>query len=1357
MGRCCSYSLFLWLCLLCGNGFAQVASTPIPKSLKPWVDWVLYDTQNIHCPIIYNAAKEHFCAWPSRLQLKLNRRGGRFSQNWVVYTDNWLALPGEKQSWPQDVRVNKRAVPVIARNERPYIYLKAGKYTVQGTFVWNGLPQSLNLPASVGLISLQIGKTKIDSPQISASGRLWLQEKRKKLEEQNKSEDKIQIRVYRKIDDDIPLYLTTHIQLQISGSQREELLSRVFPRGFIPADITSNIPARLEVDGTLRVQVRPGLWSVKMRARSPDMVKQITLEKPQLGLWPSEEVWVFQAYNQLRSVSLHGLSPLDPEQTSLPNEWRHLPSYRIEPGQSLKLDEQRRGDIESLPENLHLHRTLWLDFNGQGYTIRDKISGEVNRSWRLEMTPSLQLGHVSVAGRPRYITQLPKSTLTGVELRHGSLSVEAVSRKEKQIRALPVVAWDHDFQSVQAELKLPPAWLLVDASGVDEIETWLRKWNLLDLFLVMLICISIGKLWGNAWAALAALTLFLTYLDQDAPKWIWVHIILVVALMRVLPRGKMAKIAHIYSRIVYLALIIICLPYLADQIRQSLYPQLGEINQVTASPASFGYPAREKVFLENEPVDRMTNLVVDSLVKKSSVSMDKDQAGAQVFSEYDPDTTVQTGPGLPNWNWQNISLRWQGPVAKDQQMSLVLLPPPVTRILGMVKVLLLAILMVCVLNLRYRKGKGLQFVQISIISISCILGSNIFLVKAAEAQSLPNAQLLEELKKRLTRDPSCVPNCAISPRMSIAANSSRITIRQEIHAAESVAVPLPTQLDQWWPDSVLLNGKPAKALAKGKNNHLWIHLKQGVHQVTLIGNIRNRSLVNIPLPLKPHYLSVNIPKWDIEGFNNGHVEDSLQLKRKDMSLNNRNKESETFSLPPFLRVQRTLLLGVNWQVETRVTRWNKTNNPVIMEIPLLEGESVTSEGVRVVDDKVQLVMSANTKEVNWKSSLAPRRKLYLVAADTHSWIEIWRFKISPIWHADFSGLPVIQHKNTEHQWTPEWRPWPGESLKLAIDRPKGVSGDTITLDSSHLEVIPGKQATDNSLQLSIRSSRGGQHRVILPEKAILLSLRINNEKINVHIDKGIINLPIIPGTQRFDIRFREPDRGINHFYKSPVIDLSLASANAYSKMRIPKDRWVLFLGGPKFGPAVLLWGIILFILVVAFILGRLSLTPLGFGQWMLLGVGLTQISLLVSIIVIFWLVALGARKNIQAPELFNKWIFNFMQIGLVLLTVIALAALIFAVQQGLLGTPDMQIRGNGSSGFLLNWYQDHAQSLLPTSWVISVPMTVYRFLMLAWATWLALAMVYWLRWAWSCFSAGGFWHELWPRKIAMQKAVKNET
>jgi hypothetical protein len=142
---------------------------------------------------------------------------------------------------------------------------------------------------------------------------------------------------------------------------------------------------------------------------------------------------------------------------------------------------------------------------------------------------------------------------------------------------------------------------------------------------------------------------------------------------------------------------------------------------------------------------------------------------------------------------------------------------------------------------------------------------------------------------------------------------------------------------------------------------------------------------------------------------------------------------------------------------------------------------------------------------------------------------------------------------------------------------------------------------------------------------------------------------------------------------------------------------------------------------------------------LLLLLGLSQVPLEAAALVVAWLFMLGWRA--QRTDISEKY-FNAMQVILGLLTLCSLSILIFAVEQGLLGgSPDMQVVGNQSSAYSLNWYQDRSPAELPEAIVISVPLMAYRLLMLLWSFWLASALLNWLKWGWNCFSTNGLWYK----------------
>jgi len=162
--------------------------------------------------------------------------------------------------------------------------------------------------------------------------------------------------------------------------------------------------------------------------------------------------------------------------------------------------------------------------------------------------------------------------------------------------------------------------------------------------------------------------------------------------------------------------------------------------------------------------------------------------------------------------------------------------------------------------------------------------------------------------------------------------------------------------------------------------------------------------------------------------------------------------------------------------------------------------------------------------------------------------------------------------------------------------------------------------------------------------------------------------------------------------------------------------------------------------------------PLSTSQALLLAIGLAPVSLWSLLIVLLWFVMMVRRKMVT--EL-SPFIFNSMQVGLVLFTLATLSVFIYTIQSGLLGFPDMHIMGNASSVYQLNWYQDRSSPQLAQAGLISLPIYWYRILMLLWALWLAFTSVRWAIWAWQNFSHEGYWKKIiWKRKAIKQLSEK---
>jgi len=522
---------------------------------------------------------------------------------------------------------------------------------------------------------------------------------------------------------------------------------------------------------------------------------------------------------------------------------------------------------------------------------------------------------------------------------------------------------------------------------------------------------------------------------------------------------------------------------------------------------------------------------------------------------------------------------------------------------------------------------------------------------------------------------------------------------------------------------------------------LWIRLTPGRHQIGCSGPLPDRDSVEIALPLQPLRVTATSRGWTAHGLReDGRAEPALQLARERRETSTKLEPGE---LPPFLVVTRELSLDLDWRATTEVARATPDDTALLVEVPLLAGETVTSAEIRVRDGKAIVSLAPGEHSASWDSQLEVGSPLTLRAPEGVAWTEWWRLGVSPIWHVEAEGIPPIHANSPDGARVREWRPWPGESVRFDITRPAGVEGATLTIDNSLLHVNPGLRSTESKLTVSLRSSRGGQHSIELPEGASVQSVTIDDQIQPIRQDERTVTLPIHPGAQNLEIAWREP-RGFKDalLLRTPAVDLGAPSVNAQILLEPSVGRWILALGGSGAGPVVLFWSVLVALAAIAFGLSRLTLTPLRFHEWLLLGVGLTQIPIAAAAVVAFWLLALGwrAQRGVRVP---GRW-FDLLQLALVALTCAALVALLFSIQRGLLGSPQMQIAGNGSTAEALRWYQDRATETPAQNWLFSVPVFVYRLAMLAWALWIAQALLRWLRWGWACFSHGELWRPLRP-------------
>jgi hypothetical protein len=911
----------------------------------------------------------------------------------------------------------------------------------------------------------------------------------------------------------------------------------------------------------------------------------------------------------------------------------------------------------------------------------------------------------------------------------------------------------------------------------------MSRWTLLDAFVCAIVALLAWRLLGLAVAAATVAYLLLGYQESGSPLWTLLVVLALALILRALPAGRLARVVGCLRLAALLFLVVTALPFLADQVRFALHPQLED----SAGFASHGlaeYAGRDNSIEHQAVAEAEAPVAMQALpmsvasdsrpapppaggVAAKAIKAPSRTAGVRLnapletitvsgsnirrvdlVDHYGESTVVQTGAGEPSWNLgSSAQLSWTGPVLATQKVSLIIAPPWMVRGLRVVLVVLLAWL----LWRLYRAGAMPRRVPGAAIGAALVLVAAFATSAPAQADEYPSEELLQQLRQRLTEPPKCAPQCASVAEAQVGANGDVITLALLAHVGELVALPLPRADNATLLKSIKVDGVAEEAVVRGADGMLWLELGRGVHRVELEYTAL-ADKVALEFALKPARVLLQAQGWQTDGLSDEHLlTETLSLVRARAS-NSGKPVAGVQQFPTYVSVQRHLMLGLDWSIDTQVQRISPKQGGFAVSAPLLAGEHVSTSGLKVADGKVTTALASGEEQTTWHSTLDKADSLTLTAPSLGDRAEVWSVVVSPTWHVEFSGVPGVGTavgEGTDDYRDFEFHPLPGEVLTLKITRPAAVQGAMRAIDAVDFVSEIGQHASTRTLGFSLRASQGGEHAITLPADAEVLSVTRDGRALNLRPQEGKLSLPVVPGNQRFEIRLRDAQEAA-WLVRTPEVGLGLPAANIGLSLTLPQDRWLLAAFGPQVGPAVLYWGELVVMIAIAFVLAKTRRTRLGFFGWLLLGLGFSTFSWGALLIVVAWLFAFDWRARAQPSR--SSLRFNLVQIGLVLLTVVALLCLMSAIPQGLLGQPDMHVAGYGSSDHSLQWFADRSVDTLPQVSAVSVPLWVYKVLMLAWAIWLANALIGWLRDGFAAWTKDGYWRRS-PKVVAAAAAA----
>ena len=1349
--RQCLNSLVL-LCLLGTAHTFQVSAeeTYIPPELEPWVDWVLHNHPELSCPRKSTSGKSDYCAWVSALRLDVTD-GANFSMAVKVFGESRIDLPGDKRHWPTNVKVDGQPAVVIGGSSQPALVLAKGNYSITGEINWGRRPNNLALPAHAGLVSLTVDGQSVVRP--SRNGRFLLLGKRDAKVSQNKR-NALSVDVYRFITDNYPMTMDTTLILSVSGQPRLVELGKALLDGFEIKSFSSALPARLNNKGNLEVQVEPGKHSIILRARalnSPTRLARVSATDN----WPAQEIWGFSPNRNLRLVNVSGGVPIDLSQTSAPfspnsvvvsgvidgdNRSNEVQGYVLENDDALEFSVQQRGTPNPQPNRFSIYRDLWLTFDGTGYVVRDELDADVNHASRL--SASYALGRVSVNGSNELINSLSGSA-PGIELQEGSYNISSLSRVNRDAIA-SATGWQVNSDSLQATLHLPPGWRLLWTSGVDNSpDAWLSRWTLWKIFVLVLLGVLTWRFLSKGFAVLLIVATALVMHSAPSLAVVWLIAIVLLATVRHLEHAGALKIMRTISFIWLFFATLTAIGEAVTHARQAVHPQL-EHNSAISSYTYDGSSIQTEGELLN---DAMESQAIEEIVVTASRAQAPKRKAKPIQKKYSEGLQVQTGPGQPEWRWNRANLSWDGPVSTQQTLSLTLMPPTITRLINLlVAILLIAISALLVLPLIRHSAefKLPAFVR----TLAPMLFIGVLYLPAADISaaekpaSAPNATLLKQLEDRLLATPVCFPNCASVEEVALAVKDDQLSITLSVHSGELVSLPLPSSTI-WIPASVSVNG--AAATLGQTDSGMQVALPAGRHLISMTGPVGHLERFELSLPLNPGSVTTSLSgNWVISGLINKRVARGSLSFEREVAASVQDATLKPAPAKPFVQINRRLTFDQEWSLQTTVTRQSPDQGGFSVSIPLLQTEAVLNNAINVTDEQVNLVFGRTDRQVSWNSRLTPASSLKLTAPSAQIAVARWTLVPSNFWHLDYTGLnPVADGSDRAG---PVFLPEAGETLNLQLTQTQPVPGSTLTVERVSHRITVGARQQRHQLQISTLASQAGTLPVRLAagpddsQNNELISVEVNGrtEPLNL-IDGNQIALPLTPGNSNYTLTWLEnTPRGV--IFNVAETSLESPASNISTIVSMSRDRWVLLLGGPALGPGILYWGLLLVVLLLALLIKRIPGLPFSGADAVLLSLGLSLANLPATLLVAIWVIALRFRSNLIS-NLKANWTRNLLQIASAILSVATVITLIASVPGALLGTPDMQVQGNGSSAYYYNWFTDQSESTLPSAWVLSLPLWVYRVIMLVWSLWLAFALIRWVPWAWQQWANPKMWYK----------------
>jgi hypothetical protein len=708
-----------------------------------------------------------------------------------------------------------------------------------------------------------------------------------------------------------------------------------------------------------------------------------------------------------------------------------------------------------------------------------------------------------------------------------------------------------------------------------------------------------------------------------------------------------------------------------------------------------------------------------SVVSPLAMSAQKER---QALSFKDKNTA--SGPALPEWNWKSSYIDVATPLNSEHILDFYLIPPWLSRILCVVRAGL-AIFLAVVLFRTLGFANIFAAIRREALSPALILCFCLAFPAKSFGQ-FPSAELLAELETRMQEQRCTQTQCASIDTLDIELSDTELILNARAVSDGTSFVKIPGPLERYNLTEVTINSKPTSAIRRNAQGFLEILTGPGLNLIEVKAQLPKVDSFNLQFEQKAIAVSVNSSTWITEGLGtDGIVDSNLRLVRRltqELDTDNRQKSTST-DLPTWIKVTRKFMLSEQFNIALTVERLGALDREAQVSLELLPEEKVTSAGFDVQGANLNLVFEPGSNIIELNSLLPFSDKLSLLAQKKERLIEEWQIQCDTFLFCDHSGIKQINGA-IGNQKILTFLPFQGEKLELAITSLVAAQGDFYTVENLSHQINWGTNLQQGTLHLTVRATQQATFWLQLPKDYEIINVALNGQSGQSSNLDSRISVVLNPAVHNLQIDY---SRSWQPNFKElvPEIEISAPANNLRVTVVPSADRWLLWLGGSSWGPAVVFWIKMLLLIALCVFLKKLEIISVSWFGVVFLGIGLASLPLFLVAFPLIWLAAIkNLPKLQQQTKTIPRWL------GLSSFFVSALIAIVLwslVVETGLLLDPPMLITGAGSSANNLKWYFDHSANVLPTPYVISIPLWYWRVFAMIWSSWLVIALFSWLR------------------------------